>query len=150
MFSIKDKYIILTGSTGYLGYEMAKGLLKNGARLLCTVRPGSKSKRAYDIEKLGGRVYEVDLGQIKEIDKFFNDIKHMRVDGLINNACFLTKGNLERISFESWKKGIEGSLNMPFYCIQKTIPFLKLTSGCILNISSMYGIVSLILPIMKV
>lgn len=48
------------------------------------------------------------------------------------------------INEKNWMKGIDGTINAVFRCTQAIIPFMKRNGdGSIINIGSMYGIVSL-------
>ena len=142
MFDINGKNIILTGSVGHIGYQLALGLLKNGANLTCIVRDNKKKNRISKITNEGAEIIELDLGKKEKIDNFFISLRGKHFDGLINNAAFSPPGDIENESLRTWKHGIEGVLNMPFYIMQKSIPLLKPVNGCIVNIASMYGIVS--------
>jgi gluconate 5-dehydrogenase len=62
---------------------------------------------------------------------------------LVNNAGFFAMGNLTEISEEQWLAGIDGSLNGVFRCLQAGArAMLPAQSGSIINIASMYGVVS--------
>jgi len=142
LFDIKENNIILTGSVGHIGYQLALGLLNRGANLICVVRDKNKKSRVKKIINQGAKVIELDLTKMDEIDSFFSDIRGMLLHGLINNAAFSPTGNIETESYEIWKEGIDGVLNIPFYFMQKAIPILKPSQGSIVNIASMYGVVS--------
>ena len=67
-----------------------------------------------------------------------------KVDGLVNNAYPRTKdfgAEFEELELESWNRNISYQLSSTFYCIQKTLPFLKETKGSIVNLGSIYGVV---------
>lgn len=142
LFDIKGKNIILTGSAGHIGYHLALGLLKNGANLTCIVRDNKKKNRISKIGNKGADIIQLDLSRIDKVDEFFNDIRGKHIHGLINNAVYSPPGQIEDVTYENWSEGIEGVLNIPFYIMQKSIPLLKPVRGCIINIASMYGIVS--------
>ena len=142
LFDVKGKNIILTGSAGHIGYHLALGLLKNGANLTCIVRDYKKKNRISKIRNEGANIIKLNLSRIDKVDEFFNDICGKHIHGLINNAAFSPPGQLEDVTYENWSEGIEGVLNIPFYIMQKSIPLLKPVNGCIVNIASMYGIVS--------
>ena len=62
---------------------------------------------------------------------------------LINNAVYLQGQSPESMTDAEWEKGIDGTLNSVFRCIRGIIPFYKKNGGGkIINVSSMYGVVS--------
>ena len=142
MFSIKGKRYILTGVTGHLGYPIGLELLRNGAELIAIVRDKSPKEKIETLTKMGAEIYNVDLSDINQIDSFFLDIESTTVDGLINNANFMASSSLDNADINAIRKTMEGTFGIQSYIIQKSIPFLKRSKGSILNIGSMYGIVS--------
>ena len=50
LFSVKNKNILLTGSTGHIGFTLAKSLLKRNAHLICPIRNNLKKEK---IEEAG-------------------------------------------------------------------------------------------------
>jgi len=77
------KYAIVTGASKGVGYETAKLLAKSGYKVIAVSR---------NIEKLntlisdGIEVYQLDLTNFKEIERFANQYKHIKLDLLVNNA----------------------------------------------------------------
>ena len=142
IFDIKGKNIILTGATGHIGYHIALGLLANGGKITCIVRNKNKKNKILKLIDKGANIIELDISKQDEVNDYFDNIYNQHFDGVINNAAFSPFGQLESESYETWKTGIDGVLNQSFYFMQKSIPFLKRTQGCIVNIASIYGIVS--------
>ena len=68
--------------------------------------------------------------------------KFGRIDILVNNAFFCPWILLEEVSEKQWLEGLDGTINGVFRCTQAVIPYMKKRGGSIINIASMYGIVS--------
>lgn len=146
LFSLNNKVAIVTGGYSYLGKKMSESLAEAGARVFVT---GTSEKKCInivkDFKKNGLKVeFEViDVGTRESIDKCFQNIytKSRKIDILINNAYFGVGGNLENISEKEWQRGIDGTINSVYRCTQAIIPYFN-KGGNIINITSMYGIVS--------
>ena len=54
---MKNKNILVFGSTGFIGRSITKRLLQNGDKLICPVRNASRVKR---------NILSGDIGQIEE------------------------------------------------------------------------------------
>ncbi len=147
-FNLKNKIVIITGGYGYLGKAITESLLHHGA----TVYVLGRSQKKY-IDKLSDSKYytsnvefiNCDVSNSVSISKAFKYIykDNKKIDVLINNA-FYTKGQSpEKMLDEEWAIGVDGVLNSVFKCIREIIPYYKKAkSGKIINISSMYGLVS--------
>ena len=149
IFDLTDKVAIVTGGAGHLGYAMTEGLLEAGAIVYIAGMDVTKRRNAVDklAIEFGKRVREIaiDIRSIDLIKKCFNDVTSEAggIDILVNNAAFAESDELESISEEFWNKGIDGTINSVFRCTQSVIPFLRKNGyGSIINIASMYGMVS--------
>jgi NAD(P)-dependent dehydrogenase (short-subunit alcohol dehydrogenase family) len=71
--------------------------------------------------------------------------KFKRIDGLVNNAYPRTNdwdNIFENVNLESWKKNVDMQLNSCFYLSKLVLSEMKnKSSGSIVNIASIYGIV---------
>ncbi|MNO69724.1 3-oxoacyl-[acyl-carrier-protein] reductase FabG [compost metagenome] len=149
LFSLKGKTVILTGATGHLGVAMATGLAAYGANLALASRSKDKaSQLAIRLQDIYGgihRSYYLDLENKESIEESFEGIisTYSKVDILINNANFSSPGKIETIPDEDWIKGIDGTINSVYRCTKAMLPhMLKNRKGNIINIASMYGVVS--------
>lgn len=66
---------------------------------------------------------------------------------LINNATYGAgygpAGTIEGMSDEDWARGLDGAAGTCFRCTREAVPYFKINGGgVIVNIASMYGIVS--------
>lgn len=143
-FKLKGKVAIVTGGYGHLGKSMTKALAEAGAKVIvCDLDQNTFNKAFYDYKDI--QFEKIDISSSDSINIAFNNIfnEHKTVDILVNCA-FFGKGNLpELMTDNEWQNGIDGTLNSVFKCIKTVIPYMKKNNGGkIINIASMYGIVS--------
>jgi len=148
LFNLKDKVAVVTGGTGHLGSAMAEGLAECGATVF-TLSRGTNSNEniRHWVAACPDQVKHLptDMRSRKSIENAYEKIfvAHGKIDVLVNNAYFGAAGKLEEISEKNWMEGIEGTINSVYRCTQAVIPYMKHSpAGSIINISSMYGIVS--------
>lgn len=97
--SLKNKNIVLTGSTSGLGYQTLKVLCELEANIIVGVRNTEKAEeQKQELLKLFPNatitVYKLDLSSVASIKNFAGKIKFLFADGidvLINNAGVFTK-----------------------------------------------------------
>ena len=144
IFSLTDKVVAITGGYGYLGKAISEGLVEFGAKVYVLGRSEEKFEAAFD--KPGNlRFQPCDVANSDSIREAFGEIINLegQLDVLINNAFYSKGQHPEKITDEEWAYGIDGSLNSVYRCIREIIPHFKAqNSGKIINVSSMYGLVS--------
>ncbi len=139
-FLIKNKIILITGASGFLGKRIIK-VLKNNNKLILLdkIKPKTfkqtKNIYFYPVDFLDEKNF---LNQIKIIKKKFKKIDH------IVNLAAITGDQIKKINNEkdTWKKVYEVNLYAPiliFTELKKNLLRSKLPS--ILNISSIYGVI---------
>lgn len=144
IFSLTDKVVAITGGYGYLGKAISEGLVEFGAKVYVLGRSEEKFEAAFD--KPGNlRFQPCDVADSASIREAYGEILNLegQIDVLINNAFYSKGQHPEKITDEEWAFGIDGSLNSVYRCIREIIPHFKTqNSGKIINVSSMYGMVS--------
>ena len=96
--SMKDKIVVITGGSRGIGFETAKDLLRQGAKVIIGIRNIEQAEKA--IESISKFSYKsncsfihLDLTNYESIKTFSGEIKskYGKIDILINNAgaCFL-------------------------------------------------------------
>jgi NAD(P)-dependent dehydrogenase (short-subunit alcohol dehydrogenase family) len=94
-WNIEGKTVLVTGGTGGIGKEIARGLGKLGARLIITGRDAGRGREAAaELERDTGASVELllaDLSQLAEVRRLSEAVKqrHSRLDVLINNVGLL-------------------------------------------------------------
>ena len=149
MGRVQGKVAIVTG--GSLGIGKASGILlaREGAKVAVTdILDNEGQEVAKEIMKRGGTAeyWHMDVSDEKEVKKVFADIdkKFGKIDILVNNAGIAgVSKNTHEITEEEWDKVMAVNVKGVFFCTKHVIPYMKKTKGgSIINISSIYGIVS--------
>lgn len=146
IFSIKNKVILISGSTGYLGSQMVKDLSKAGAIVIVLSTNLKKAKKLcsdFNISKK--QAFEIDISDKKNIKEVIKKIyqKFNKIDILVNNAYFGVSKKFDSYTKNDWNKSLDGTIISLDYMIQAVIPYMKSNiNSRIINISSMYGIVA--------
>ena len=117
---MKNKNILVFGSTGFIGRSVTKRLLADDNRLICPVRNATRVKR---------NILSGDIGQIEIIDFNLNDLS--RLEDMIKKSDFIV--NLIGLLFEKSNMSFE----LAHYLLPKKIatfaekynkPFLHISS----------------------
>jgi NAD(P)-dependent dehydrogenase (short-subunit alcohol dehydrogenase family) len=157
IFNLKEKVIIVTGGLGQLGRQFTLALLERGARVaVFDVRtsPGLVAERYGD--SCGNpslQFHEVDITDRSSIENALQKvISSWGVPhGLINNAALDSpphadaseNGPFESYPEASWDKVMEVNVKGLFLCCQVMGgEMAKAGRGSIINIASIYGLVS--------
>ncbi|MFA6635533.1 MAG: SDR family oxidoreductase [Candidatus Omnitrophota bacterium] len=149
MFSLEGKVAIVTGGAGHIGSAISEILATAGAKVVIAGLDSEKSKKkAGEIIKECGEGCSgitMDIASPQKVRKAMRTIAEDfgGIDILVNNAYFGGRGSIEDISDKNWEKGIDGTINSVFRCSQSVIQHMeKRKGGSIINISSIYGMVS--------
>ncbi len=146
LFSLQGKVALVTGGYGHLGRAISLGLAEAGAEVYVLGRSQKKFEAAFQEEKLPNLYFQhCDISDTESIKAAFQEVnaQHQRLDILLNNAFYSAGQNPEQLTDEQWALGIDGNLNSVYRCIREVIPFMKEQgSGKIINVASMYGVVS--------
>ena len=141
-FKLTNKVVVITGGNGHLGTAMTQALGEAGA----TVIIGARNKdKCSDILTDTILFHPCDISSTESIEETIHWVKQKfgKIDVLVNNAVYSRGQSPEEMTEEDWKFGIDGCLNSVFKTIKAVIPhFKEQNSGNIINISSMYGLVS--------
>ena len=148
MFNLKNQNILLTGATGYFGRAMCIGLAKQGADIaVCSTSQSRADSLAIELNKTFGTKgigYQLDLQEIDSITDVISKIVQDfgKINCLINNAYFGSKNTIQDVTLENWNNGLAGTITSAVFMVEECIKYLEVTQGNIINIASMYGIVS--------
>lgn len=146
LFSLKNKVVVITGGSGYLGSAVTKGLLAFGARVAVADKTEPSGLSEW---KEAARWLPYDASDSASVKEMFRKVKETfgRIDALINattyGAGYGPTGTIERMSDEDWHVGVDGALGTTFRCTREVVPYMRETGGgSIVNFASMYGVVS--------
>lgn len=141
---MKNKTILITGCSTGIGHDAALTLAKRGHRIIAACR-----KQA-DVDRLisfGLESVQMDVASPSSIAKAFAEVLDKtegQLDVLINNAGYTQAGALEDIHFdvlyEQFATNVFGLMELT----RLAIPIMRQQQqGRIINISSIFGIVSM-------
>jgi NAD(P)-dependent dehydrogenase (short-subunit alcohol dehydrogenase family) len=150
LLNLKNKITVITGGSGILGSEMAKGFLLAGSKVILLDRNKEKLDRKVNVlretsKKVSGLVCNVlDEKNVKSVNEIIIN-KYGRIDILLNAAGGQIPGttlkpnqNVFELGIENFNKVTELNLTgtvLPTFILGKTIA--QQGSGSIINISSM-------------
>lgn len=155
IFSLEDKVIVLTGSTGYLGKYFARALLDFGARVLLLGRNQEKLeaflaelKKEYPRGEFA--TYCFDHYDHDEAKRQYEKIiaAEKKIDVFINNAFDFSKktgfndpsGRWENVTYEKAVTMFDSAFYWAFQAIQVFGPVMKKQgSGSIINIGTFHA-----------
>ena len=139
MISLKNKNIILTGSTGGIGMSILEKLVNSGANVIAT---GTNEEKLKSITSKFANVItkKFDISNHQEIEKFIDDCYDdldKKIDVIINNAG-ITKDNLSiRMNKNEWDQVLNINLTSTFLLSKCVIrKMIKANEGKIINITS--------------
>lgn len=144
--NLKDKVVVITGSSRGIGKEMVKAFSHEGAKIVINYyRSEDDAEKIYrelisqnsDCIKI-----KADVRKIEDIEKLKKETISAfgRVDVLINNAGICDDCNIELMTEEQWNKVISINLTGVFLCCKVFASIMiKQKRGKIINISSLKG-----------
>lgn len=143
MFSIKNKKILVTGCSGYLGQYIVNSLQKNGAIVFCQVRNDNSEFVKKIKKKKNIFILKFDINNFDEMKLIEKKIKI--IDIIINNAATSIPDNLKNNDEKIYQKTLETNffslINILKIFRKKLTKKGKKTSS-VINISSIYGLKS--------
>ena len=138
---LRDKVILVTGSTTGIGEAIARRAVTEGAKVLIHGRDATR-----------GQVLASELGSSAalHVDDIADPTAPSRIvaaaiaafgrlDTLVNNAAAVTRSNLSTTNATLFDNLIAINLRAPLLLIQAAFPHLRQTRGCVLNIGSVNG-----------
>ena len=142
LLKLTGKVALVTGGSRGIGFAIAKTLSENGALVVITSKDLEKIRKAESKipNSLG---ISCDIKKKNEVIDVVNQTieKFGKLDILVNNAGIFPKiKQLHEINEEEWDEVIDVNLTGQFRFTKEAIPYLKKTSGCIVNISSDAGL----------
>ncbi|MEM9810058.1 MAG: SDR family oxidoreductase [Pseudomonadota bacterium] len=148
LFSVKDRFAVITGGTRGIGLDIARALVAGGATVVVSSRKEQAcDAAAEELSKEGTAFgFAADLGTMEGIAalKAFVASKSDRVDILLNNAGATWGSTLEDFPEDGWDKVMDLNLKSPFFLVQALLPMIKAAASKeqpakIINVASVEG-----------
>jgi len=150
LFSLEGKNALVTGSTGFLGHSMAFALAKAGAHILVNSRSYNRAMSL--VKKLNDAKYSAEtfVCDITNEDQLKNSMKtfvNKPLHILINNAYSGEGGTIKTATTQEYRQSYEVTIVAAHNLLRFAFPALCLAKdqsgdASVINISSMYGLVS--------
>ena len=142
------RYALVTGGSRGIGKCIAENLAKDGYNVVLnynkSVKEAKKIKEELENQGIKIEIFKADVSKredVKKLIKFTID-KFNNIDVLINNAGIAKLQMFNDITDEDWNEMLSTNLNSVFFTIQEALPnMIHNKNGCIINISSIWGIV---------
>lgn len=141
---LQDKVIFLTGGSTGIGLDCAKAYAAEGAKVALVARNHALSEQAAaDLgpEHLG---FSCDVSKDADVKSAMERVlaRYGRIDAIHNNAGIATPSKpLHETSDEEWDALFHINLKSVLHTTRHGIDALRESKGCILNTSSLVGVI---------
>ena len=145
MRTLAGQVIIITGASSGIGEATARRLVRGGARVVFTARRADRLVAlARELDPTGATVLAVagDITSAADREKLVAATRQKfgRIDGLVNNAGYGTRGPVEIVPVEAIRKNFETNVFSLVALTQLVLPSMRERGdGCIVNIGSVAG-----------
>ena len=158
-YKLNNKFCLITGAAGLLGYEHASAILEAEGNVVLTdlnekklVQTQKKLKNIFSKQKV--LYYKMDVSNIDSINFVLKKLKKkkIKIKILINNAAidskidkknnFSNNFELEKFSLDVWNKEIQVGLTGAMLCSKVFGNEMKNSGGVILNIASDLSVIA--------
>ncbi len=139
-----EKIAIVTGGTRGIGRAIVYEFCRNGIKVVLNYR-NSDDLASKIKSELGDKVeiFKADVSKKEEVKNLINFTleKFGTIDILVNNAGISQEKMFIDLTDDDWFNMINTNLTSVFYTIREVLPIMiRHKSGCIINISSIYGL----------
>jgi short-subunit dehydrogenase len=145
MPALTGQVILITGASSGIGEAAARRLARAGAKLVLCARRGDRIEAlARELDPAGTAILavagDVTLAPDREKIVAAARARFGRIDGLVNNAGYGTRGPVEIVSVDAIRKNFETNVFSLVALTQLVLPEMRARgSGCIVNIGSVAG-----------
>ncbi len=143
-----ERVAIITGASRGIGREIAKSLAKQNIKVIANYN--NSEKKAIELKKeleAEGIIIDIVKADVSKREEIKNLVQYAienygKIDILINNAGISEYKLFTDETDEDWNRVINTNLYSAFATSQEVIPnMIKNKNGCIINISSVWGMV---------
>lgn len=145
---MKNKVVLVTGASRGIGRQIAIDLAKSGYNVIAnynhSVELAQSLQNDLKKENIFIDIFKADVSIRDEVKKLVEYIlnKYHKIDVIINNAGISQSKLFMDITDNDWNTIINANLYSNFCVTQECLPnMIHNKSGCIINISSMWGLV---------
>ena len=139
------KVILVTGASRGIGRNIALTLANNDNIVIANYNKSENKAIELQKENSNITIYKADVSKKDEVEKMVKFVleKFGRIDVLVNNAGIYKFNFIQDIEEEEWDNIINTNLKSVFLCSKEVVKqyMVNAKQGCIINISSVYGLV---------
>ena len=142
-----NKVVIVTGASRGIGRNIAYNLAINGCTVIANYNNSEKEaislKEELQANGIEIDIFKANVSKSEEVKKLVEFVinKYGRIDVLINNAGIAESKLIIDITDEDFDNMIRNNLYSAFYMSREVSKYMiRDHKGCIINISSIYGI----------
>ena len=148
LFSVNGKIALVTGGTSGIGYMIAQGLVKHGAKVYVASRKAEACANTAEALSAFGTCIGIpaDLSTEQGCVDLVNEIQQRegRLNILVNNAGVTWGAPLEQSPADAWDKIQNLNVKSAFVMTQKSLPMLEAAASAadparVINITSVAG-----------
>lgn len=136
---LRDKVIIVTGSTTGIGKAIALRCVSEGARVVIHGLEEDLGKEVLaETGQEHAALHIADIAANGAAQNLVNIAvrRFGKIDAVVNNAAWVVSSSMETTDLAFLRSVLEVNTIAPFALIQAAFPFLKQTKGNVLNIGS--------------
>lgn len=145
---LANKIVLVTGACGQLGRQFCSAFVREGASVWVSDLMKDDCKKTISGINYPGEYHSLamDVSSPKSVKKGFAEIKKVsgHIDVIVNNAGIGVFAPFEKRAFEDFMRVMKVNAGGTFLCIQEGSRLMRQTKtrGSIINIGSIYGMVS--------
>jgi L-fucose dehydrogenase len=135
------KVIIVTSGPDGSGEGIVRILSGEGAMVAMVGKNISGNRKLQkETESSGGEIFplETELGDLADCERVVQTViqKYGRIDGLVNSAGVNSRAGSGTIHSDNFLDSVQKSLGQYYLITHFAVPYLKISKGAIINISS--------------
>lgn len=142
-----SKVVVVTGASRGIGRNIAYNLAIEGYKIVANYNNSENEAKILKeelIEKgIEIDIFKADVSKVEEVKNLIDFVinKYQKIDVLINNAGIAQSKLFTEITDEEFDKMMKNNLYSVFYATREAAKnMIKQHNGCIINMSSIYGI----------
>ncbi len=142
MFDLTDMNAIVTGGNSGIGFAIAEGLARHGARVVIANRDEARGVTAVGRLLQQGLLAEAvptDVSESSQVTRLVDTViqRHGHIDILVNSAAVIARKPAEEFTDDDWDRIIDTNLRGAFLCCREVgRHMISQRKGKIINISS--------------
>ncbi|MCK9357660.1 MAG: SDR family oxidoreductase, partial [Dehalococcoidia bacterium] len=142
MFDLTGRTAIITGGNQGIGFAIAEGLARHGARVVIANRREQQGQAAagrLSSQGLTATAIPADVADEKSVARLVDTVlsRHGRIDILVNSAAVIVRKPIEDITAEEWDTLMGVNLRGVFLCCRDVgRHMIAQRKGKIINVSS--------------